>query len=167
VQPVEILTIQESLILRAAGSELLILPNHVSELKKKQTPRDFTAYFMGETLVNRSARKLFEAWLRKDQGLWQRIYKTVQTVEVSEETLKAIKEADQPAKISPVAKSEVKAKKEEPVKAKAKEGKKEEKVEKKTKTAAKAEPKKSTAAKSSSKSSSSKTAKPAAKKKSK
>lgn len=98
MQPVEVLTIQESLILRAAGSELLILPNHVAELKKLQQPRDFTSYFMGETLVNRSARKLFEAWLRKDQGLWQRIFKTVQTIDVTDETLKAIADAQSPVK---------------------------------------------------------------------
>lgn len=77
--PVEILAIQGSLVLRARGSELLILSHHVSELKVKTQPKDFTQYFLESALLNRPARKLFEAWLRKDNGLWQRLYKTVQT----------------------------------------------------------------------------------------
>jgi len=77
VLPVEIVPIQDSVVLRARGSELLILPHHVTELKGKKTPRDFTTYFTGEALINRPARKLFEAWLRKDNTLWPRLYKTI------------------------------------------------------------------------------------------
>lgn len=75
--PVEILPVNESVVLRARGSELLILPGHVKELKGLKTPTDFTRYFMGEALINRPARKLFEAWLRKDNTLWPRLYKTI------------------------------------------------------------------------------------------
>jgi hypothetical protein len=86
VVPVEILPIQENIILRAGGSELLILAAHVRKLQDLKNPRDFSQYFRGEALVNRPARKLFEAWLRKDQTLWPRIYKSVQGITLSEST---------------------------------------------------------------------------------
>lgn len=75
--PVEILPVQETIVLRARGSELLILPHHVKKLKGLPKPVDFSQYFRAEALVNRPARKLFEAWLRKDQSLWPRLYQTV------------------------------------------------------------------------------------------
>lgn len=75
--PVEILPVQETIVLRARGSELLILPHHVQKLKGFTKPRDFSQYFRAEALVNRPARKLFEAWLRKDHTLWPRLYQTV------------------------------------------------------------------------------------------
>jgi len=81
--PVEIHPIQDALVLRARGSELLILADHVAELKKLKSAGDFSKYFLDEALVNRPARKLFEAWLRKDGSLWARIYKSVQTIESS------------------------------------------------------------------------------------
>ncbi len=84
--PVEILPIQENIILRGGGSELLILAAHVRKLQDLKNPRDFSQYFRGEALVNRPARKLFEAWLRKDQSLWPRIYKSVQGITFSEMT---------------------------------------------------------------------------------
>jgi len=79
VLPVEIVPIDRTtLVLRARGSELLILPQHIGHLKACKTPKEFTGYFMDEALLNRPARKLFEAWLRKDRSLWQRIYSTIQ-----------------------------------------------------------------------------------------
>ncbi len=102
--PVEILAIQGSLVLRARGSELLILSHHVSELKVKTQPKDFTQYFLESALLNRPARKLFEAWLRKDNGLWQRLYKTVQTeIKASEDESAA--PAPKVEKKSPVTKA--------------------------------------------------------------
>jgi len=78
VLPVEIIPAPGgNLVLRARGSELLILPEYVSSLRKKRGSDDFINFFRNEALVNRSARKLFEAWLRKDGSLWQRIYDTV------------------------------------------------------------------------------------------
>jgi hypothetical protein len=79
VLPVEIIPIQDNLVLRARGSELLILSHHVEQLKSLKKPQEFSQYFTGEALINRPARKLFEAWLRKDQSLWPRIYKTIHT----------------------------------------------------------------------------------------
>ena len=75
--PVEILADHETIVLRARGSELLILPHHVHQLKALTKPVDFSAYFRSEALVNRPARKLFEAWLRKDTSVWTRLYRTV------------------------------------------------------------------------------------------
>lgn len=76
--PVEIQAIQGTLILRARGSELLITPNHVATLRDLKQPSEFTQYFLSDALINRPARKLFEAWLRKDNSLWQRLYNKVQ-----------------------------------------------------------------------------------------
>ena len=94
--PVEIHPIQDALVLRARGSELLILSDHVAALKKLKSAGDFSKYFLQEALVNRPARKLFEAWLRKDGSLWARIYKTVQTIESNNASPAATKE--KPAK---------------------------------------------------------------------
>ncbi len=96
---VEIIPIQDTLVLRARGSELLILPHHVVSLKGHKKPQSFTSYFTSEALLNRPARKLFEAWLRKDNTLWKRIYSTVQEMELSEETQKTASTADEPEKI--------------------------------------------------------------------
>ncbi len=82
---VEIHAIHDAVVLRKAGSELLILSSHVTELKKRQSAKEFSSYFMSEALINRPARKLFENWLRKDSDLWRRLFKTVQTLEQSSE----------------------------------------------------------------------------------
>jgi len=77
VHPVELFPIQNSLILRARGVELLVLSQHVVELKERKDTKEFADYFLKRAMVNRSARKLFEAWLRKDTTLWRRIYHSV------------------------------------------------------------------------------------------
>jgi hypothetical protein len=77
VLPVEIIPIHESLVLRARGSELLIIPDHVRELKSRSNPKEFSEYFTREALVNRPARKLFEAWVRKDPTVWKRLFAAV------------------------------------------------------------------------------------------
>lgn len=73
MQPVEMNFINNSVVLRARNSELFILPQHVAELQKMLEPKKFSSYFMQEALCNRTARKLFEAWLRKDTSVWQRL----------------------------------------------------------------------------------------------
>lgn len=77
MQPVELYAVQNSLILRARGVELLVLPGHVEQLKNLKDTKEFADYFLKKAMVNRSARKLFEAWLRKDSSLWRRIYHSV------------------------------------------------------------------------------------------
>ena len=65
------------LVLRSGAAELYITTEHVAELRKLTAKDAFATYFRDQALVNRSARKLFDAWLRKEHGLWQRIYQTL------------------------------------------------------------------------------------------
>ncbi len=99
VLPVEIVPVDGStLVLRARGSELLILPQHIGELKSAKNPKEFTSYFLTNALLNRPARKLFEAWLRKDKTLWQRIYRTIQNdMEVEPAEASTPKKVEEPA----------------------------------------------------------------------
>jgi hypothetical protein len=141
--PVEIYPIQDAMVLRARGSELLILADHVAALKSLKSAGEFARYFMDEALVNRPARKLFEAWLRKDGSLWARIYKTVQTIESSAGASKPVEKAADP---KPASKSADAVK----TKAEAAPAKKEEKKEEK-KAAPKKEEAKKPAAKAAAK----------------
>jgi len=75
--PVEIIDYQGALVLRARGSELVILPNFVHTLQNTAQPKEFAEFFLNEALVNRPARKLFDSWLRKDLDLWKKIYHKV------------------------------------------------------------------------------------------
>jgi hypothetical protein len=75
--PVEIIDYQGAVVLRARGSELIILPSYVHVLQKTIEPKEFAKYFLGEALVNRPARKLFDSWLKKDSDLWKKIYNKV------------------------------------------------------------------------------------------
>lgn len=77
MQAVELYPIQNNLILRARGVELLVLPVHIDALKEKKESKDFAEYFLTKAMVNRSARKLYEAWLKKDPTLWKRVYHSV------------------------------------------------------------------------------------------
>ncbi|MES2743851.1 MAG: hypothetical protein V4655_00430 [Bdellovibrionota bacterium] len=77
MQAVELYPIQNSLILRARGVELLVLPVHIEALKERKDSKAFAEYFLQTAMVNRSARKLYEAWLKKDSGLWKRVYHSV------------------------------------------------------------------------------------------
>ncbi len=74
---VKIYFYEQNLVLRAEPSELYVLAKHVEELRKLKDTSAFAAYFRTEALVNRPARKLFSAWLRKESGLWTRIYQAV------------------------------------------------------------------------------------------
>ena len=125
--PVEIYPIQDAIVLRARGSELLILADHVAALKKLKSAGDFSKYFLNEALVNRPASKLFEAWLRKDGSLWARIYKSVQTIESTGNEIPQ-KTVSKPAAVTESIRDAAKDNKKPEVKAKAP-AKKEEKKE--------------------------------------
>ena len=77
MQAVEIYPIQNNLILRARGVELLVMPVHIDALKEKKDTKAFAEYFLQTAMVNRAARKLYEAWLKKDPTLWKRVYHSV------------------------------------------------------------------------------------------
>jgi hypothetical protein len=148
VLPVELLPVQDTLVLRARGSELLILPSHVHELKTLAKAKDFSQYFRAEALLNRPARKLFEAWLRKDQTLWTRLYKCVhKEMDLSGgPSDEAPAEAPKPAAKAPKAEAKAKTKSEDASDEKPAKKKAAKKVAKKTASAKKA-PAKKTAAK--------------------
>lgn len=76
--PVQMMFYQGAMILRARNSELVILPEHISSLMDLNNRAEFSEYFMKTALVNRPARKLFEAWLKKDHSLWHRILSNVE-----------------------------------------------------------------------------------------
>ncbi len=76
--PVEIYCRNENVILRARNSEILILPTYTRVLRTLTEPKAFSDYFLQEALINRPARKLFEAWLRKDNTLWPRLFQNIQ-----------------------------------------------------------------------------------------
>jgi hypothetical protein len=69
---IEIIFGTETIHLRSNNAELYILPKYVSALKDLQDPAVFKTYFREQALVNRPARKLFDAWLRKDARFWDR-----------------------------------------------------------------------------------------------
>ena len=79
MEAIQIYYVQNTLVLRQRHSELVIIPAHVENLKKLENPKDFSQYFLEHALVNRSARKLFLAWIRKDGGLWKKIYERLQS----------------------------------------------------------------------------------------
>lgn len=103
VQPVEIVALEGNLVLRARGSELLILPHHVQALKGLVPTKDFAKYFYEESLINRPARKLFEAWLRKDGTLWPRLYQFVHKQMEATSDVETTKEKEKPAAPKPSA----------------------------------------------------------------
>ena len=147
MNPVELIPIQGSLILRARGSELLIMPQYIASLQQASKPQDFSKIFMSEALINRPARKLFEAWLRKDKTLWNRLYNTIhkemdKAEEVSEKAATEEAKPAEPQEAKVVEKEEkaeekTAAKKKTAVKKKATIKKKTASAEKKKKTAAK------------------------------
>lgn len=77
--PVEMYPVQGAVVLRQKSSELLIMPEHVEKLFKSQDREHFQQYFLHTALLNRSARKVFEAWARKDRSIWQRLEQAVKT----------------------------------------------------------------------------------------
>ena len=119
---IQIVAVEEAVVLKDRSSELLILPDHVVFLKSFSKSKDFAKYFLEEALMNRSARKLYEAWLRKDKGLWRNLYEVVRDIEIKDydKKLKDLKDAEKntpPPKKEKVEKEKKKAvKKEEPKK---------------------------------------------------
>lgn len=74
---IEIVFGMDAISLRVSRAELYILPKHVEALKKTQTPEEFKEYFCKQALINRPARKLFDAWMRKDVKFWDRFIPAV------------------------------------------------------------------------------------------
>ena len=170
---VQILCHQGTVVLRARNSELLILPQHVFQLKQMNEPQLFSRYFLDQALVNRPARKLFEAWLRKDKSVWPRLFKTVHNEaefpkELEDEIREAMAQEDagqEPAKQELAAPEADTAKEEKAVKTKKTAKKSASKATKTTKTTKTAKTTKSAATKKTSKKTTTTTKKASSKKK--
>ena len=68
------------LVLKRGQSSLVIDPEKVQNLRIQSDMHAFSEYFLNTALVNREARRVFEAWKRKDPDLLAKIYKeTVQS----------------------------------------------------------------------------------------
>ncbi|KAB8032189.1 hypothetical protein [Fluviispira multicolorata] len=66
---------RNNLILRRGASQLLIDAEKVQNLRTQDSETGFNQYFRTTALQNREARRVFEAWERKDKELLTKIYK--------------------------------------------------------------------------------------------
>lgn len=65
---------QNNLILRRGASSLIINAENVQELRTAGSEDAFKSFFMTKALQNREARRVFQAWERKDASLLDKLY---------------------------------------------------------------------------------------------
>ncbi len=65
---------QNNLILKRGESSLIINPENVSGLRTQENEEAFQTFFRTTALQNRQARRVFEAWEKKDNTLLKKIY---------------------------------------------------------------------------------------------
>ena len=63
-----------NMILRRGASVLMIEAANVQVLRTLKERNEFTEFFRTKALVNREARRVFEAWERKDKDLLDKLY---------------------------------------------------------------------------------------------
>ncbi len=63
-----------NLILRRGASMLMIEAANVQVLRTLKEKNDFNEFFKTKALVNREARRVFEAWERKDNDLLEKLF---------------------------------------------------------------------------------------------
>jgi hypothetical protein len=63
-----------NLILRRGASVLMIEAANVQVLRTLKEKTDFNEFFKTKALVNREARRVFEAWERKDKDLLEKLF---------------------------------------------------------------------------------------------
>lgn len=63
-----------NLVLRRGQSTLVINPENVQSLRTQDSKQSFVEYWNSKALQNRAARRVFEAWERKDPDLLVKIY---------------------------------------------------------------------------------------------
>jgi hypothetical protein len=63
-----------NLILRRGASVLMIEAANVQVLRTLKEKNEFNEFFRTKALVNREARRVFEAWERKDTGLLEKLF---------------------------------------------------------------------------------------------
>lgn len=66
---------RNNLILKRGASTLVINAENVQSLRTQDSENDFVEFFRKKALENREARRVFEAWERKDKELLTKIYK--------------------------------------------------------------------------------------------
>jgi hypothetical protein len=66
---------QNNLILKRGASSLVINAENVQSLRTQESESTFNEYFRTKALQNREARRVFEAWERKDKELLAKLYK--------------------------------------------------------------------------------------------
>lgn len=65
---------RNNLVLKRGQSNLVISPENVQTLRTQSTREDFDKVWYSTALQNREARRVFQAWLRKDSELLDKIY---------------------------------------------------------------------------------------------
>ncbi len=66
---------RNNLILKRGASNLVINAENVQSLRTQDNEDEFNKIFRTQALQNREARRVFEAWERKDNALLTKIYK--------------------------------------------------------------------------------------------
>jgi len=65
---------QNNLVLRRGASSLVINAQNVQELRTAESQDAFNNLFLTKALQNREARRVFQAWERKDTDLLNKLY---------------------------------------------------------------------------------------------
>ena len=63
-----------NMILRRGASVLMIEAANIQVLRTLKEKNEFNEFFRSKALVNREARRVFEAWERKDTDLLDKLY---------------------------------------------------------------------------------------------
>ena len=66
---------RNNLILKRGTSTLVINAENVQSLRTQDTENGFNEFFRTKALENREARRVFDAWERKDKALLTKLYK--------------------------------------------------------------------------------------------
>jgi hypothetical protein len=70
---------QNSVVLRRGETTIQILPDDSSTLRTMKDESAFIEYFRKTALKNREARRVFEAWERKDEQLLAKLHQEMTT----------------------------------------------------------------------------------------
>lgn len=68
---------RNNLILTRGTSQLLIKAEDIQNLRGIKDQQPFSDYFLTKALVNREARRVFQAWERKDTALLQKLHQEI------------------------------------------------------------------------------------------
>lgn len=66
---------RNNLIIKRGASSLVINAENVQSLRTQENETAFNEFFRTKALQNREARRVFEAWERKDKELLNKLYK--------------------------------------------------------------------------------------------